>query len=130
MEPPELILTETVVSNLVLRLRGVQGRDAVSDPNSGSNPIDDGMIDALQTGVGDLSRQVVRQHISELSPQEQIELVAMFWIGRGDFEPAEWVEAVKTAEEQRETPTATYILGQPLAADFIAEGWDKLEDST
>ena len=84
-EPPELILTETVVSNLVLRLRGVQGREAVSDPNSGSNPIDDGMIDALQTGVGDLSRQEVRQHISELSPQEQVQLVAMFWIGRGDF---------------------------------------------
>lgn len=128
-EPAELLLTETIVSNLVLKIRGVQGREAVSDPNSGSNPIDDGMIDALQTGAGDLSRQEVRQHISELSPQEQVQLVAMLWIGRGDFEPAEWADAIKTAEEQRETPTANYILGQPLAADFIAEGWDKLDNS-
>ena len=59
-EPAELLLTETIVSNLVLKIRGVQGREAVSDPNSGSNPIDDGMIDALQTGAGDLSRQEVR----------------------------------------------------------------------
>lgn len=126
-EPPELTLTEDVVSSLVLKLRGVQGREAISDPNSGSNPIDDGMIDALQSGVGDLSRQEVGQQIAELSPQEQTQLVALMWVGRGDFEPAEWREAMRLAEQQRVSPTATYILGHPLAADFIAEGWDRLD---
>lgn len=126
-DPPELVLTQTVVSSLVVKLRGVQGREAVTDPDSGSNPVDDGMIDALQTSPGDLSRQELRQQIADLSLLEQVQLVALLWIGRGDFEPQEWTDAMAQAEAQRVTPTATYILGQPLAADFIAEGWDKFD---
>lgn len=126
-DPPELTLSPDLVSSLVLRLRAVQGREAISDPNSGSNPIDDGMIDALQSSSGDLSRQEVRQQIADLSPQEQVQLVALLWVGRGDFAPQEWAAALRLAEDQRETPTSAYILGQPLAADFLAEGWDQME---
>lgn len=126
-DPPELTLSPELVSSLVLRLRAVQGQEAVSDPNSGSNPIDDGMIDTLQASAGDLSRQEVRQQISGLSPQEQVQLVGLLWVGRGDFEPQEWAAALRQAEERREAPTAEYILGQPLAADFLDEGWDRMD---
>jgi len=37
---------------------------------------------------------------------ERAELVALYWIGRGSFEPEDWEEAVATALAEATTPTA------------------------
>lgn len=64
--------------------------------------------------------------MERLSEQEQAELVAIFWIGRGAFEPEDWVEALRTAYAEATTPTADYLRGSPHLADHLEAGLDAL----
>ncbi|WP_333793543.1 DUF3775 domain-containing protein [Hyphomicrobium sp.] len=122
----ELSISPDYISRLIVKARGVQSREGLVDPDAGSNPTDDRMVDALQEGPGDLSRAEIVQEIIGLNPDQQNELVALMWLGRGDFEPAEWQTGVQTAAERRERPTASYLLSQPLVADYWAEGLERL----
>ena len=48
-------------------------------------------------------------------------LVALAWIGRGDFEPDEWRSAVAEASERAEGPTWKYLLGMALLPDYLED---------
>lgn len=110
------------VCEIIAHLRAVEAREEVTDPQSGSNPNDDGVIDALQTGLPDGTEQQLRGVINGLDEDERADLVALLWLGRGDYEAGEWQAARLAARERRETPTARYVLGIPNAADLIGEG--------
>jgi hypothetical protein len=45
---PELSLTPDYVARLIVKMRGVQGRENTTDPQSGSNAPDDNVIEALR----------------------------------------------------------------------------------
>ena len=123
---PDLSIPTDTLAELIVRTRGVQSREDETDPDSGSNAIDDNDIDALQDTPGDLTRQEVMIAIRDFDQRQQAELVALMWLGRGDSEPEEWQQTVALAQERRDEPTEKYLLGQPLVADFWAEGLEKL----
>jgi hypothetical protein len=122
----ELALSPSYVARLITKLRGIEGREAVTDPDSGSNPTDDNMVGTLQTSPDDLSALEVRKEIEGLNERQQCELVALMWIGRGDVEPEDWPSIVELARDSREIATASYILGNPLAAEYCAEGLQRI----
>ncbi|HEX2257898.1 MAG TPA: DUF3775 domain-containing protein [Afifellaceae bacterium] len=71
----------------------------------------------------------LRELIGDLNVDEAVELVALAWIGRGDFAPAEWPEALRDARgraETRRNRIANYLLGMPLLADHLEAGLDAL----
>ncbi|WP_299044551.1 DUF3775 domain-containing protein [uncultured Tateyamaria sp.] len=68
----------------------------------------------------------LRGLIDRLGTDEQAELVAIMWIGRGAFEVTDWTEALETAEAEASTPCADYLLGTPHFADHIEEGMEAL----
>ena len=75
------------VCELILRAREIDVKEGVTDPDSGSNPIDDGSTDVLTSGADDSTEEQVREFIAGLNDDERHDLVAITWIGRGDFEP-------------------------------------------
>src|ERR1051326_2838810 len=77
----ELTLPRDYLARLIFKVRGLQAKEAVVDPQSDSNPIDDQMRDVLQDSRGDLSREEIREEIEGLDPRQQAELVALMWIG-------------------------------------------------
>jgi len=64
----------------------------------------------------------LRAFIERMDRDEQAELVALFWIGRGSFEAEDWPEAVAIAEREATAPTADYLLGSPHFADHLEAG--------
>lgn len=64
--------------------------------------------------------------IERLSEEEQAELVAIFWIGRGSFDAEDWEEALATAQSEATTPTADYLKGSPHLADHLKAGLEAL----
>ena len=50
----------------------------------------------------------------------------MCWVGRGTFDPEDFDEALQTAMDEQVNSVAEYLLGQPLLADYLEEGLDKL----
>jgi hypothetical protein len=64
----------------------------------------------------------LRAFIDRMNEDEQAELTALYWIGRGSFEADDWDEAVATAQAEATTPTADYLLGSPHFADHLEAG--------
>ena len=110
------------VCELILRVREIDVKEGLSDPDSGSHPIDDGSTDVLTAQPGDSTEDQVREFVAGLNDDERFDLVALTWIGRGDYEPEEWADALTAAREREATPTADYLLGIPNLGDLLDEG--------
>jgi hypothetical protein len=122
----ELTIDIDFLRMLILKIRGIQVKEDVDIPEPGGNATDDEIPETLQDLSDDLSREEVVEEIEGLSEAKQAELVALMWIGRGDAEPEEWTDMLQMAVERREVPTEQYLLDNPLVAEFLAEGLDRL----
>ena len=88
----------------------------------------DADIEELHAGVPDDPAYVeVKNQIDAMNIDEQCELVALAWVGRGDFSKEEWADALKTARQEHNKRTAEYLLGMPLLPDHLQAGLDALE---
>jgi hypothetical protein len=116
------------VTEIILRLRAVEAKEGATDPDSGSNPIDDGATDVLVGGTDDATEQEIRSMVTGLNEDERSNLIALLYIGRGDLEAAEWGEAVRMAKEREEAGDSPVreLLGTPDAAALLEEGLDSL----
>jgi hypothetical protein len=95
----------------------------------GSNPSDDQFV-AVLTDSGDRpARLELVEFIDALDVDESDALVALAWIGRGDFEPADWRAAVKSAGERREGNPARYLMEIPLLPDYLADALSAFDQS-
>ncbi|WP_224816296.1 DUF3775 domain-containing protein [Hasllibacter sp. MH4015] len=68
----------------------------------------------------------LRGFLEGLGPEEQADLVAIFWIGRGSFEAEDFAEARATAMAEASVPTADYLFGSPHFADHLEAGAEAL----
>ena len=74
----------------------------------------------------DRAEDALDAFIDVLHEDEQASLVALFWIGRGSFEPEDLAEAIQTARDEATTPTASYLKGSPHLADHLETGLELL----
>lgn len=111
---------------LILKVRAIMAREEQDTPDPGGNATDDEVPATLQELPDDLSREEVVEEIQGLGPDQQAELVALMWLGRGDGEPENWQDLVADAGDRREIPTEDYLLGHPLVADYWADGLERL----
>lgn len=68
----------------------------------------------------------LRAFFDRLTEEEQVDLVALMWIGRGSFEAEEWAEARQTAMAEATTPTADYLIGTPHMSDHLENGLEAM----
>lgn len=121
---PVLEIATDKVAFIILKARAVDAKEAGDGDNDGSNPIDDGDLEALEDVSGDFTRQELADAIRGLNEEEQISLVALAWLGRGTYDLSEWRTALETARSEHSTRTAQYLLGLPLLGDYLEEGLD------
>jgi len=97
-------------------------KEVSSDPDSGSNGADDNMINVLDDNGDDPVVREITGFINAMTEDEQIDLVALMRLGRGDGTIDEWDDLRREAAEGRNKRTASYLLGEPLVSDYLAEG--------
>jgi len=126
----ELGINPDKVAGIIEKARMFDAKEAVSDPDSGSNATDDDMRDILEDTADDPTWQELLQLIRDLDEDEQVNLVALAWLGRGTYERSEWKEAREQARAAHNKHTAEYLVGLPLLGDYLEEGLAALaEDS-
>ena len=124
-ERSPLTIATDKVCELILHARAIDVKEGQTDPDSGSNPTDDGGIDALVATPEDATEEEFREVIEGLNDDERVDLIALVYIGRGDMEPGEWSDAVRLAREREAAnvlPTADWLLGIPNLGDLWDEG--------
>ncbi|MGD9510128.1 MAG: DUF3775 domain-containing protein [Geminicoccaceae bacterium] len=110
------------VCHVIVKARALSAKTDVGIDDEASNMVDDGMLEVLEAGVEDATDQELTEFIESLNIDEQIELVALAWIGRGSFTRDEWQEAVREARQAHGRRTAEYLMGMPLLGDYLADG--------
>ena len=98
---PELTISPEKVGFLIEKARQFDVKEAASDPDSGSNAADDDMIDVLEDDGRDPVVREITGFIDALSEDEQIDLVALMRLGRGDGTIEEWKDLRQQAAEGR-----------------------------
>ena len=119
---PELTISSDQVAFLIEKARQFDVKDIAADPDSGSNGADDDMIDVLEDNGSDPVQKEIYGFVAALTEDEQIDLVALMRLGRGDGTIEEWEDLRKEAADGRNGHTARYLLGEPLLGDLLAEG--------
>lgn len=117
------------VCYIIAKARMFDVKSEISDPDSGSNPTDEDMRDVLEDFASDPTRQELVEYIRGLDEEEQINLVALAWVGRGTYDATEWDEALETARGEHNSRTAEYLLGLPLLGDYLEDGLDAFGES-
>ena len=118
----ELGIATDAVCYVIVKARQFDVKEGDADPNSGSDAIDDGFTDVLEDKPDDPVYRELVQFINGLDIEEQLNLVALAWLGRGTYDKSEWAEALTVARQEHNKRTAQYLLGLPLLGDYLEEG--------
>ncbi len=104
---------------IIEKSRELLSEDVGMAPDA-SNPTDDGERIILTDAANSIRRELV-EFIRDLDVDEAAALVALAWIGRGDYEPGDWRSAVAAADDRREGPTWKYLIGMALLPDYLQD---------
>lgn len=116
------------VRQVIMEARTFDAKEADSDPDSGSNPSDDMSADILEDIEGDATYQELAEFIRSLDEEEQVNLVALAWLGRGTYSVAEWDDALAEARRAHNKRTAEYLTSLPKLGDYLEEGLALVEE--
>jgi len=120
-ELPELAISPESVCWVIVKSREFDAKDEVTEPDPGSNPSDDHMISVLEDHGDDPAGEEVTTFINGMTVDEQIDLVALAWLGRGDGDIAGWADLRNEAASAHNNRTGEYLLGMPLLSDYLEE---------
>jgi uncharacterized protein DUF3775 len=92
------------------------------DYEEGSDAADDDEREVLLDTPDNPTEQELRDAIDGLNIDEREELLALMWLGRGDYDAQSWAEAMRQARDTRSSTETEYLLGTPLLGDYLEEG--------
>ena len=122
----ELRISVEKVCALIEAARELAGKEA---PTTGDRTTigDDSRLRTIEEpeGVGedeDARRREVVEFIAALNVDEQTDLLALIWVGRGDYAVGDWHEAVAEAEARIARRDPDYLIGDPALPEYLGDG--------
>ena len=123
-----LNVSTAILERLMELGRSFHAKEAVSFPEAPGDTEGDWALQILADHAGDSTLQEFRSIVDDLEPDQQQEVVALLWVGRGDFGPEEWQAALEEARDDWTPETADYLIAHPLLADYLSDGLESMED--
>lgn len=113
------------VSYIINLARELYAREEISVADQ--DPLDtkkDWELEALSERKVDPVYLELRNAIEDLEPDQQVQLVALTWLGRGSF--SNWDSAFEEARDNWNSNSANYLIGTPLLPDYLEEGLNQI----
>jgi len=107
---PSLSISPEKVCFFIAKAHEFDVTDEVVDPDSEASVVDEATFQELTA------------FINGLTEDEQIDLVALTWLGRGDGTIGDWDELREEAARLHNKHTAAYLLAKPMLGDHLEEG--------
>ena len=115
---PELSISPDKVFFIIAKAR--QSDIEADEPELISGLTDDDTVQGRGAGKG-TDRSELSGFIRDLNVDEQIDLVALMWLGRGDGDISNWRELRSQAAQAHNNRTAAYLIGTPMLSDLLEE---------
>ncbi len=72
--------------------------------------------------AGNPNYRELSEALDALSDAERSEVLALTWLGRGDYDAAEWQQALDDARHCGNEKLLEYVTGEPCLCDCLKEG--------
>lgn len=111
-----------IVCFIIAKAHEFHAKEQVVIPEQPDSPSDDWALQVLADHEDDATYQELKSTIDDLEPDQQEALVALMWLGRGDYDVDEWQAALEAARDSHNERTAEYLISTPLVASYLEEG--------
>ena len=116
---PTLTISPEKVCFIIIKAKEFDAKDEVTEPDPGSNPSDDKDAAVLEDHEDDPVVEELTSFINCLSEDEQIDLVALTWLGRDDYSANDWSTVRKEAAlAHKNTRPTTFLERRSLATSW------------
>ena len=117
-----LALNPETVCFLIDKAKEFHAKEEVVIPDEPLSPSEDWARQVLADHAEDLCYREFKAAVEDLEPEQQAVVVALMWLGRGDYSEDQWDDACADAGAEWTPRTAEYLLARPLVADYLEEG--------
>ena len=123
---PELRISVEKVCALIEAARELAGK-VPSTAGDRTTTGDDSKLATIDEpeGIGedqDARRSQTVEFIAGLNVEEQADLLALIWLGRGDYDIEEWDEALTEAEARIAARDPDYMIGDAALPEYLGDG--------
>lgn len=119
---PALTISPEKVCYVIMKAREFEVQDVASD---GDDVADESSWSALDARRDDPTYRELKAFIRSLNQDEQVDLVALTWLGRGDGSIDDWEDLRAEAARAHNKRTADYLLAKPLLPDHLEDALDQ-----
>jgi Protein of unknown function (DUF3775) len=119
---PTLRISPEKVCFVVVKARELDVKVAPEWMDDGSNPTDDQMAQILEDYADDATLDELRSYLQALNDEELEDLLALTWLGRGDYTLNDWEDLMTEVRDVRDQRTVDYLIGTPLLTDYLENG--------
>jgi hypothetical protein len=124
---PELRISTEKVCAFIEAAREVAGkvpstagdRTTTGDDSELATIVDDPGQDFYER---DERRREMVEFVAGLNVEEQTDLLALIWLGRGDYDLAEWDDALAEAEARIVARDPDYMIGDAALPQYLGDG--------
>ena len=123
---PELRISTEKVCALIEAARELAGK-VPSTAGDKTTTGDDSELVTIEEPEGngeneDARRRETVEFIAGLNVEEQTDLLALIWLGRGDYDIAEWDDALTEAEARIAARDPDYMIGDAALPQYLGDG--------
>jgi hypothetical protein len=131
---PELAISTETVCELIEASRELAGHtDPQSSRKNRAAPTDDdtdgdeSAIHMIEQVRDDPTRRQIAEIIGTLNIEEQVNLLALLYLGGGDYEIDEWDDALAEARDRIASRDADFLIGDMAMPDRLEAGLQAFE---
>src|SRR4051794_23709581 len=119
---PELRISTEKVCAFIEAARELAGK-VPSTAGDRTTTGDDSKLVTIEDypGEDDRRHQTV-EFVAGLNVEEQTDLLALIWLGRGDYDIAEWDDALTEAEARIAARDPDYMIGDAALPQYLGDG--------
>ncbi len=115
-------INKGIVCNIISKAREINISEDLILPENEDSLSDQEWKQVLAEYQNDLSFVELKNLINDLEPDQQKSLIALMYVGRGDFDRSEWQAALNQAFTIPVGNRADYLIAKNMLADYLREG--------
>jgi hypothetical protein len=119
---PELRISSEKVCALIEAARELAGKIAPTTGDHTTTGDDSSLVTIEEYPGEDERRRETVEFIAGLNVEEQIDLLALIMVGRGDHDIDQWDDAISEAETLIADRSPDYMIGDPALPQYLGDG--------
>jgi hypothetical protein len=118
----ELRISTEKVCAFIEAAREVAGKVPSTAGDRTTTGDDSKLVTIEDNPANDARRPEMVEFVAGLNVEEQTDLLALIWLGRGDYDIAEWDDAVIEAEARIAARDPDYMIGDAALPQYLGDG--------